>query len=106
MWDYRILGIDLYHIIQWFVIYSFLGWVWETCYVSVKSRRFVNRGFVNGPFCTILWFWGDQCISDLKTAGGQMGAVVFWRYGCGYSPGVYYGGIDGNDFPYHLVGLQ
>lgn len=49
----EILGVDLYHILGWFIVYSFLGWIWESCYVSAKSRRFVNRGFVSGPFVTI-----------------------------------------------------
>lgn len=49
----KILGVDLYHILGWFIVYSFLGWVWESCYVSAKSHRFVNRGFVSGPFVTI-----------------------------------------------------
>lgn len=53
MWDFTILGVDFYHIVNWFFIYSFLGWVWETGYVSAKNGKFVNRGFVSGPFCTI-----------------------------------------------------
>ena len=51
--DFEIAGISLYYIISWFFIYSFLGWVWESVYVSVKKRKLVNRGFINGPFCTI-----------------------------------------------------
>ena len=50
------LGTNLYNIIHWFFIYSFLGWVMETCYVSILDKKFINRGFVNGPFCTIYGF--------------------------------------------------
>lgn len=53
MWNFTINGIDVYHIINWFIIYSFLGWVWETFYVSIKHGEFINRGFISGPFCTI-----------------------------------------------------
>jgi uncharacterized membrane protein len=53
MWEIQIAGEDLYHILNWFFIYSFLGWVWESCYVSVKQKKLVNRGFVAGPVCTI-----------------------------------------------------
>lgn len=35
--------------ITFFFIYSFLGWVWESCYVSLKSHRWVNRGFLRMP---------------------------------------------------------
>lgn len=48
-----IAGVSLYYIISWFFIYSFLGWVWESAYVSVKKGKPVNRGFINGPLCTI-----------------------------------------------------
>ena len=47
------MGIDLYHIFSWFFIFSFFGWVWETTLVSVRSHKYVNRGFITGPLCTI-----------------------------------------------------
>jgi len=56
LWELDLLGTDLYHIIHWFFMYSFLGWVMETCYVAIVDRKFVNRGFVNGPVCTIYGF--------------------------------------------------
>lgn len=37
----------------YFVLYSFLGWVCETIYCSIDDKKFVNRGFLNGPFCPI-----------------------------------------------------
>lgn len=45
-----------YHFNEWllfFYIYSVLGWVFETTYVSVKKRKFVNRGFLKGPVVPI-----------------------------------------------------
>lgn len=45
-----------YTIIQWlffFYFYCFFGWVFESTYVSLKSRKFVNRGFMRGPFLPI-----------------------------------------------------
>lgn len=53
MWDFEILGVDLYHIVFWLFLYSFMGWIWESAYVSVKEKHLVNRGFVTGPVCTI-----------------------------------------------------
>lgn len=41
---------------QWallFFFYCFCGWVWESCYVSAKQRRWVNRGFLHGPLLPI-----------------------------------------------------
>lgn len=39
--------------IQWlffFFFYSFFGWCFESTYVSLKSKKPVNRGFIRGPF--------------------------------------------------------
>ena len=36
-----------------FILYSFLGWVWETIYCTVREKRFQNRGFLFGPVCPI-----------------------------------------------------
>ena len=45
-----------YAVSQWlifFFIYCFLGWIWECCYVSVRKHKWVNRGFLHGPFLPI-----------------------------------------------------
>ncbi len=36
-----------------FYIYCFLGWCIESTYVSIQKRKFVNRGFMRGPFLPI-----------------------------------------------------
>ncbi|MCZ4428067.1 putative ABC transporter permease, partial [Bifidobacterium breve] len=43
----------LEHLFLWFVLYSFIGWIYESILVSVMERRLVNRGFLNGPLCPI-----------------------------------------------------
>ncbi len=48
-----------YNTTEWFLffyLYCFIGWVWESCYVSVKKRKWVNRGFMHGPFLPIYGF--------------------------------------------------
>ncbi len=38
---------------QWlflFYFYCFGGWCFESVYVSIRSRKWVNRGFMRGPF--------------------------------------------------------
>ena len=38
---------------QWlfiFYIYCFLGWCFESAFVSIKSKEWINRGFMRGPF--------------------------------------------------------
>ena len=36
-----------------FVIYSFLGWVMEVIVVIPREKKFINRGFLIGPWCPI-----------------------------------------------------
>jgi len=39
-----------------FIFYSFLGWLIESTFVSINTKRFINRGFLDGPFCPIYGF--------------------------------------------------
>ena len=36
-----------------FIIYSFIGWCIEVIAVSYTKKKFVNRGFLIGPYCPI-----------------------------------------------------
>lgn len=48
-----------YSTMQWvlfFCVYCFLGWIWESGYVSAKERKWTNRGFMHGPFLPIYGF--------------------------------------------------
>lgn len=45
-----------YTVIQWmffFYLYSFMGWCFESAYVSISDRKLTNRGFLRGPFLPI-----------------------------------------------------
>ena len=44
---------DIYYLILYFFTYGFLGWCAEVAYAAVKEKRFVNRGFLNGPICPV-----------------------------------------------------
>ncbi len=54
MWSsaVSILGLlEKYFLI--FIIYSFVGWVYECIICSIGEKKFINRGFLNGPYCPI-----------------------------------------------------
>ncbi len=36
-----------------FIMYSFLGWLMEVTLTFIRSKKFVNRGFLIGPYCPI-----------------------------------------------------
>lgn len=37
----------------WFLIYSFIGWAYESILCSITGKKLVNRGFLNGPICPV-----------------------------------------------------
>ena len=71
-----------YYLPQWvlfFFIYSFIGWVWESCYVSVRKRRWVNRGFMHGPMLG-LYGWGAIVVL-VRTIGVRENAALIFLLG-------------------------
>ena len=51
------------------ILYSFAGWVLESVCKTVEQRKFVNSGFLYGPFCPIYGFGALimlLCLSFLK----------------------------------------
>ena len=95
MWNAAVAGTDFYHIINWFFIYSFLGWVWESAYVSIKEKRLVNRGFVTGPLCTIYGCGAVAVYLILRPVSENL-LLLFLGGSCAYR--VY--------IPHELVGVQ
>ena len=45
--------INIYTCILLFFLYSFLGWVMEVTLKYIELKRFINRGFLIGPYCPI-----------------------------------------------------
>lgn len=65
---------NTYELIWLFLIYSFLGWMLETILAATEQRRFVNRGLINGPLCTI---YGVPIV--ILTIFGQK-LPLFWLF--------------------------
>lgn len=40
----------------YFITYSILGWICEVIFCSIPEKKFINRGFLNGPLCPIYGF--------------------------------------------------
>ncbi len=58
--------IYLEKLIFWFMLYSITGWIYETVLCSVSERKFINRGFLNGPYCPI---YGVGAVLDVLILG-------------------------------------
>ena len=44
---------NFYELVWIFIIYAFIGWCTEVAYAALDTGKFVNRGFLNGPYCPI-----------------------------------------------------
>lgn len=50
------MELNLFGVITYFIIYSFLGWVMESIVRSISEKKLINTGFLYGPFCPIYGF--------------------------------------------------
>ncbi|WP_075680512.1 putative ABC transporter permease [Roseburia sp. 831b] len=44
---------NFYELVWIFIIYAFIGWCTEVSYAALDRGIFVNRGFLNGPYCPV-----------------------------------------------------
>ncbi len=51
-----------------FIFYSFLGWVWESIYCTIKEKHWQDRGFLFGPYCPIY----GSCIVAAEIVFGHL----------------------------------
>ena len=90
MWTRQILGTDVYHLVSWFILYSMLGWLVESIYMSFCNKKITNRGFAKGPFCPIYGF-------------GALGAYYILQPMSGHFIGLYISGAVLATFFEYLV---
>lgn len=62
-----VLSMDTLYEVAWqFMIYAFIGWIWETALVSFREKKFVNRGFLRGPIIPIYGFGAVAIMTSMK----------------------------------------
>ena len=44
---------SIYELLLLFLVYSFVGWIIETIFATIKKRKIANRGLINGPYCVL-----------------------------------------------------
>ncbi len=89
-----------------FYLYCFFGWIFESTYVSLKQKRFVNRGFLRLPMLplygsgAVMMLWVSLPFQDsliLTYISGVIGATAL---------GVRDWICDGTPIQGPLLGLQ
>lgn len=66
----------MYTYLWCFLIYALLGWCGEVVYAAFVEKRFVNRGFLNGPLCPIYGFGVVLIDFCLRPAGHSLPALL------------------------------
>lgn len=86
--------LGLYTLPQWvllFFSYGFLGWVWESGYVSVRQKHWVNRGFLHGPVIPIYGFGAVAILVLCAPVAGSLPMLffsgMFWATALEYATG-------------------
>lgn len=69
----------IFELLWYFFIYSFIGWCAEIAYAAIKHRKFMNRGFLNGPLCPV---YGVGMVLILLFFGSLKGNFIFLALGC------------------------
>ena len=59
----------IYTALEYFLVYSFLGWCTEVAFQAVAKGQVINRGFLNGPVCPIYGFGVLSVFRMLEIAG-------------------------------------
>ena len=73
----------LTYYINEFVVFSFLGWVYESIFCTVRKHHWQNRGFLFGPVCPI--YGSCVVLGDLlfrmisRKTGVEMSATPLWE---------------------------
>ena len=45
------MNYSIYELLWFFVLYSFIGWMLGTSAAAVREKKFVDIGFLYGPYC-------------------------------------------------------
>lgn len=72
MLHYTWLGFSIFQLAFYFIVYAFGGWILEFGYAWYQEGRFINRGFLFGPFCPIYAFGALALIIALQPWLGSL----------------------------------
>lgn len=77
IWEIPFFDTDVYHVVHWLLIYSILGWLVESIYMSFCNKKLTNRGFIHGPMCPIYGVGALSVYFILRPLEGNWVALYF-----------------------------
>lgn len=98
---------NVYDFINWFFMYSFLGYLLECIVLSAEYKRpVVDRGFGHGPFCVIYGFGALGACMLLRPVSGSPMELYTASMAMGHYHGTGHSQYYGTAVWFLLVGLQ
>lgn len=73
-----------------FIVYSFGGWIAQGFYVGFKDRKFLNTGFLYGPYVPIYGFGALAIIYIIDAYLPNNPFAIFWNYDINQCSGILY----------------
>lgn len=70
------MSLNFSEIVLYLALYSIAGWICEVIYCSIPARKFINRGFLHGPYC-IIYGIGATILLSVATPIMQYPPLVF-----------------------------
>lgn len=103
------MNYEIYTTVDWlmfFYIYCFLGWCFESTYVSLHQKKWVNRGFMRGPFLPL--YGSGAVIMLFVTIPVRDNIFLTFLFGAigATNPGILYRSCHGSTLQGPLLGLQ
>ena len=60
------------------MIFSIIGWLWETPFVSISQKKIINRGFLYGPYIPIYGFGAVVIVLSMNFLADFMNFNSIW----------------------------
>jgi uncharacterized membrane protein len=74
---YKMIPEKLLYYFLYFCVMAFAGWIIEVIYRFMREKRFINAGFLFGPFVPIYGF-GAVIITVISVEARSLPAVTGW----------------------------
>ena len=88
-----------YQLMWLFVLYSFFGWLFGTVAAAARTKKFIDVGFLYGPYCPAYGITAVVFTIFLSELKGRIFFPVSWRNDFILYFDIFYGIFAGKDFP-------
>ena len=63
----------------YFGVFGFIGWIYESLFCTVKSRKWENRGFLYGPIVPIYGVGASLLVGAAELIHAHAGSYAWWQ---------------------------